>query len=96
LDWVEYIIRYEWVDGGGIWAQVMNREQNKSAIVYLPLDTFEHEGQGYQNIFSIIKYATFVISVLKNFLKKRHKFWAKTGRATTISGPSLYTTPLYV
>ena len=47
LDWVEYLIRYDWIDGGGIWAQVLNREQNHSALLYIPLDAFEHAGNAH-------------------------------------------------
>ena len=44
LDWVEYIVKYGWLDGGGLWALVLNREQNKAALIYLPLNAFSSEG----------------------------------------------------
>ena len=44
LDWVEYIVKYDWLDGGGLWALVLNREQNKAALIYLPLNAFSSEG----------------------------------------------------
>ena len=40
MPWVEYIINYGWIGDSGIWAHVINRVQDKSAIIFLPTGAF--------------------------------------------------------
>eukprot|EP00794_Sanderia_malayensis_P019404 gene19404-21327_t len=41
IPWVEYIVRCEWMaDGKSVWAQLLNRRQNRLALVRIPLDVF--------------------------------------------------------
>ncbi|CAK8694929.1 dipeptidyl peptidase 9-like [Clavelina lepadiformis] len=40
--WMEYIVRIDWLPSGkGIWAQLLDRLQQKSIIVYIPLSQFD-------------------------------------------------------
>ena len=40
IPWVEYIVNYGWLGQSGIWAYVVNRIQDKAAILYIPLEAF--------------------------------------------------------
>ncbi|CAG5112768.1 Oidioi.mRNA.OKI2018_I69.chr2.g6946.t1.cds [Oikopleura dioica] len=48
LPWSEtekqgYVVRYGWIGDNGIWAHVLTRLQNKSAIVFIPINSFVDE-----------------------------------------------------
>ena len=40
VPWVEYIVDFGWVSEAGIWCYVINRQQDRAAIVYIPLSSF--------------------------------------------------------
>ena len=40
LPWVEYIVDFGWVSESGIWCYVINRQQDRAAIVYIPISSF--------------------------------------------------------
>uniref|UniRef100_H2Z5L8 Dipeptidyl peptidase 9 n=1 Tax=Ciona savignyi TaxID=51511 RepID=H2Z5L8_CIOSA len=41
--WMEYIVRLSWLpNGNGVWAQLLDRAQQETSIVYIPLSRFDH------------------------------------------------------
>ncbi|KAJ3107242.1 dipeptidylpeptidase [Phlyctochytrium planicorne] len=47
--WVEYIPRLGWLpDGSGVWAQLLDRRQQRTALIEIPLEQFMSEDE-YQN-----------------------------------------------
>ncbi|XP_078490764.1 dipeptidyl peptidase 9-like isoform X2 [Ciona intestinalis] len=45
--WLEYIVRISWMPSGkGVWAQLLDRKQQKTAVVYIPLSRFTHSSSG--------------------------------------------------
>lgn len=39
--WLEYIVRINWMpDGKNVWAQLLNRQQNRLELIVIPLDNF--------------------------------------------------------
>ncbi|KAG0372045.1 dipeptidylpeptidase [Mortierella sp. AD032] len=39
--WIEYIVRFGWLPGGeSVWVQILDRRQQKTAILAIPLDCF--------------------------------------------------------
>lgn len=48
MPWTEtekqgYVVRYGWLGEAGIWAHVLTRLQNKSAVVFIPISSFIDE-----------------------------------------------------
>nr|CAB3239881.1 dipeptidyl peptidase 8-like [Phallusia mammillata] len=51
--WMEYIVRINWLPSGkGIWAQLLDRKQQKSAVIYIPLCKFERLASEMNNLTS--------------------------------------------